>query len=218
MPGGLELFPSNASTVLASPDGRAIAFVGTSGGNRQLYLRRLDAFDATPLRGTVGATVVAFSPDSKAVVFVTSGGELKTVSLTDGLVAQVTRDASLLHGIAWLTSDQIIFTRAGAIWSARINGEVERLTTISANEQNHGFPSALPDGRTIIFTVETAAGSHLEALTVADRERKLLLNQAWKGKLGPANHLFFYRDNRLLAVAFDAAKAQVTGSPTADRA
>ena len=51
LPPGLELFPSTASTVVASPDGQSIAFVGTSGGNRQLFLRRLDQFDSTPARG-----------------------------------------------------------------------------------------------------------------------------------------------------------------------
>ena len=32
LPAGLELFPSTSSTVVASPDGRSVAFVGTSGG------------------------------------------------------------------------------------------------------------------------------------------------------------------------------------------
>ena len=110
VPPGLELFPSTASTVVASPDGRSIAFVGTSGGNRQLYLRRLDQFDATPVRGSVGATASTFSRDGRLLLFVTAGGELKSVSLTDGLVTTVTKDASLLYGVTSAADDQIVFT------------------------------------------------------------------------------------------------------------
>ena len=74
------------------------------------------------------------------------------------------------------------------------------MTTLAADEQTHAWPSALPDGRTVIFTVETAAGAHIEALTLATGERRLVLNQATRAKFGPEGRLFFYRDDRMLAV------------------
>jgi serine/threonine-protein kinase len=214
LPPGLELFPSTASTVVASPDGRAIAFVGTAGGIRQLFLRRLDGFDSTPVRGTTGATVAAFSPDGQSLVFVAASGELKTVSLVDGIVAMAGRNASLLYGVAWGAEDRLVFARGGSLWAVpRTGGDPKPLTTLAANEQMHAWPTALPDGRVVIFTVDTAAGPHLEALTLASGERRVVLDQAARGKLGPDGWLFFYRDDRMLATAFDASGLRAIGRP-----
>ena len=215
LPAGLELFPSTSSTVIASPDGRSVAFVGTSGGSRQVFLRRLDAAASTPVHGTVGASAAAFLAGGDSLVFVTAGGELKTSSLTDGLVTTVARDVSLLYGFTWAADDHIVFTRAGSLWTVpRIGGAPRQLTTLAAGEQMHGWPSTLPDGRTVLFTVQTAAGPpRIEALTLASGERRMVLDQAMRGKIGPEGRLFFYRDNRLLAGEFDLATRSVIGMP-----
>jgi serine/threonine-protein kinase len=214
VPPGLELFPSTSSTIVASPDGRSVAFVGTSGGSRQLFLRRLDRFESTPLRGTTGVTTSSFSLDGQALVFVTSAGELKTVSLTDGLLTTVTKDASLLYGLAWAADDQLVYTREGTLWVApKAGGESKRLTTLAADEQLHAWPSALPGGRTVIFTVETTAGPRIDAVTLATGGRQVVLNQATRAKLGPDQLIFFYRDDRLLASAFDPSAFRAIGPP-----
>jgi serine/threonine protein kinase len=215
LPPGLELFPSTSSTVVASPDGHSLAFVGTSGGNRQLFIRRLDGVESTPVRGTLGATTSAFSRDGQFMAFVTAGGELKTTSLADGLVTNVARDASLLYGVAWPTDDTIVFTRARVLWVvSRSGGAARQLTTLGANEQTHGWPSALPDGRAVIFTVETDSGPQVEAVTLASGERRVVLSQAARAKFGPESRLFFYRDDRMLAVEFDPTTQSVIGTPT----
>ena len=213
MPPGLELFPSNASTVVTSPDGRSIAFVGTSGGSRQLFLRRLDQFDSTPLPGTVGTTTSAFCTDGRFLAFLTAGGELKTVSLTEGLVTTLTTDASVLYGVA-CTSERIVFTRAGELWTVpRAGGGPKRLTTRAAGEQTHAWPSALPDGHAVFFTVESSAGTRTEAVALPSGERRVVLSQARLAKLGPEGRLFFYRDDRLLSAPFDTTTWSVTGTP-----
>jgi eukaryotic-like serine/threonine-protein kinase len=213
LPSGLELFPSTASTVLASPDGTSIAFVGTSGGTRQLFLRRLDQFESTPLAGTVGTTTAAFCTDGQSLAFVTAGGELKVLSLTDGLVSILTKDASVLYGLT-CASNRIVFTRAGTLWAVgRTGGEPVRLTSLSAGEQTHAWPSVLPDGRTVIFTVETSSGTRLERVTLDKDERRVVLSQARRARLGPEGRLFFFRDDRMLSAAFDQSTSTVTGAP-----
>ena len=214
LPSGLELFASTSTSLVASPDGRSIAFVATSGGSRQVFLRRLDAVTSTPVRGTVGASSVTFFGDGESLAFVTAGGELKTSSLTDGLVTTVARDASLLYGFTWAADSAIVFTRAGSLWTVpRSGGTARQLTTLAAGEQMHAWPSALPDGRTVLFTVQTAAAHHVEALTLATGERRIVLNQAIRAKVGPEGRLFFSRDNRLLASEFDLATQSVIGTP-----
>jgi eukaryotic-like serine/threonine-protein kinase len=179
-----------------------------------VYVRRLDGFDSTPVRGTNGATATTFSGDGQSLLFVTAGGELKSSSLTDGLVTTLARDASILYGIAWAADDQIIFTRATTLWAVTRGGAPRRLTTLAANELTHSWPSVLPDGRTLVFTVETAAGPHIEALTLATGERQVVMSQAMRAKVGPDGRLFFYRDDRMLAVEFDLSARRAVGSPT----
>ena len=216
LPPGLELFPSTSTTVVASPDGQSIGYVGTSGGGRSVYLRRLDAFDAQPVRGTVGTTTFAFSFDGESLILVTAGGELKTVSLADGLVTTVTRGASLLYGLTPAANDEIVFVRSGTLWVIpRSGGDARQLTTRGENELMHAWPASLPDGRTVLFTVETTSGPRAEAVTVANGERRVVLNEASRAKLGPEGRLFFYRDDRLLATSFDASALRAIGAPRA---
>jgi hypothetical protein len=91
LPPGVELVSTTSRAISIASDGRSFSFVGTSGGGRMVYVRRLDQFEAAPIRGTDGATTSFFSPDSQSIGFVTSTGELRTVSLAGGLVANVVR-------------------------------------------------------------------------------------------------------------------------------
>lgn len=97
----------------------------------------------------------------------------------------------------------------------RADSQPRQLTTLAANERTHAWPSALLDGRVVLFTTETAAGPRIEAVTLATGARRVILNQATRGKLGPDDRLFFYRDDRMLATAFDASTLSANGSPMA---
>jgi predicted Ser/Thr protein kinase len=68
-----------------SPDGRHIAFWGTSDdGTRRIWLRAVDDLDAHPLAGTEDAQVRPFwSPDSRYLAFM-ADGKLKKISISGG--------------------------------------------------------------------------------------------------------------------------------------
>ena len=54
------------------PDGRSFAYVGSGGSaGTRLWIRSLDALDATPIAGTDGAVCPFTSPDGTQVGFVT---------------------------------------------------------------------------------------------------------------------------------------------------
>ena len=58
------------SSVVISPDGTRLVYVGTiSGGPPRLLTRRLDQPNATELAGTEGAVNPFFSPDGQWVAF-----------------------------------------------------------------------------------------------------------------------------------------------------
>ena len=56
-----------------SPDGRSIAFVGTSDGRLRLWIRSLDSGFARPVPGTDGASLPFWSPDSHSLGFFAEG-------------------------------------------------------------------------------------------------------------------------------------------------
>jgi Tol biopolymer transport system component len=215
LPPGVELFGSTSRTVASSPDGRSLAFVGTSLGERQLFLRRLDQFEVTPVHGTEGATTSFFSPDGKALAFATSAGELRTASLVDGLVTTAVRGASILYGAAWTGDDQLVYVHDGALWQvSRTGGEPTALTTLSGDEVTHAYPTPLPGDRALLFAVQSKGGQwRIDSLTRGARQRQPVLTNATMPLIGPGNRLFFYRDGQLLVSAFDTGTMKTSGSP-----
>jgi hypothetical protein len=215
LPPGVELFGSTSRTVASSPDGRSLAFVGTAVGERQLFLRRLDRFEVMPLRGTEGATTSFFSPDGRFLGFATSAGELRTVSLTDGLVTTAARGASILYGAAWTGDDYIVYVHDGALWQVpRGGGEPKALTTLQGDEVTHAYPTPLAGDQALLLAVQSKGGQwRIDSLARATGQRQPVLSNASMPLVGPDNRLFFYRDGQLIVSRFDPGTMKTSGSP-----
>jgi len=214
-PAGVELFNGAAQGIAVSPDGQRVAFIGTLGGVRNVYVRRLDQFEATPLRGTESAFTCFFSPDARYIGFISTNRSLKRVSLSDGLVQTLTpSDADYTAASAWTADDHVIFGRAQTLWqTSAAGGTPTRLTTLAPGEVTHAFPAAV--GRTaVLFTTTTAdRKTRLDALTLSTGERHVVLESASFGMVTSNGHLIFFRDGALLAAPFDIKTATVTGTP-----
>ena len=65
---GAELYMATGSAMSLSPDGSTLAFVGVGYGIRQVYLRRLNEFETSPVRGTETAVSCVFSPDGRELL------------------------------------------------------------------------------------------------------------------------------------------------------
>src|SRR5262249_29099032 len=72
LPPTVEFYVNAGRNLALSPDGTRLAFVGILGGIRQLYVRRLDQFEAVPIKGTENANSCFFSPDGAALGFISS--------------------------------------------------------------------------------------------------------------------------------------------------
>src|SRR5262249_47492959 len=104
----VSLATSYNATLALSPDGAVLALVGEKNGTRQLYIRRLDQLQATPLAGTDGATDPFFSPDGQWIAFF-ANGKLKKVSVTGGAAITLC-DAPNDRGGTWGEDGYIVFT------------------------------------------------------------------------------------------------------------
>jgi serine/threonine protein kinase len=214
-PAGVELFNGEAQGIALSPDGRRVAFVGVHGGVRQVYVRRLDQYDAVPIRGTEAAFSCFFSPGGDAIGFISTNRSLKKVSLVDGqIVALTAADTDYTFGSAWGPDERLTFSRGGTLWQvAASGGNATPLTTLDrANgELAHAFPSMV-NRTAILFTSITAARkARIEAMPLATGKRHTVVESGTFPIYASTGHLIFFRDEALLAAPFDAEHLTVTG-------
>ncbi|MGH9256622.1 MAG: protein kinase domain-containing protein [Vicinamibacterales bacterium] len=203
-----------------SPDGRRLVFVGSDGGQPQLWLRSLDGLSAQPLVGTEGAMYPFWSADSRSVGFF-MGTELKRIDFGGGPPRTLTRASP--RGGAWNADDIILYTQAAVGPLFRMSasgGEAVVATTLEAGHTSHRFPHFLPGGRQFLFYVQgtpEARGIYLGSLDSAENKRLTAADAA--GVYASPGWLLFVRQGTLLAQRLDVARGAVTGDPVtlADR-
>ena len=124
-------------------------------------VRAIDQLDAVPLGGITGARSPFFSPDGRWIGFFSGavGGELKKVSITGGPPLSLCRTRGAPRGASWGPDDTIVFATSdpssGLLRVSAAGGEPTVLTTPDAahGEVDHLFPSVLPGGRAVLFTI-----------------------------------------------------------------
>ena len=197
-----------------SPDGRRLVYRA----NDQLYSRRMDELEPTPIPGTEGGYSPFFSPDGGSVGFFTST-QLKTVSLRGGAPTTVT-DTSNGLSAAWGPRDEIVFGGFGSLGLSRVSstgGQAIPLTVLAEGDVDHDFASFLPGGDAVVFTALTNDTTWDNAKVFVKRlttgERRIVLEGAAEASYVPTGHLVYARAGALLAVAFDLNTQQVVGTP-----
>jgi len=220
-PSGSTLSLVGQSSVTIAPDGRTIVFAASTDGIVRLYVRHRDEVELRAIAGSEGASSPVFSPDGQWVAFV-SGTELKKTTL-DGPPVTLGKVADH-RGIAWLDNQTIVFAPFAAGGLSRISasgGEPQRLTHVdsSKGERTHRWPTVLPGGAAVLFTVGTYGSpdsyenSRIDAFILATSERHTVFEGASVVRYLPGR-LVFSRGGLLYAVGFDAASLAVSGTPT----
>lgn len=168
------------------------------------------------MRGTENASLCFFSADGRSIGFIDAGGVLRKVSLADGLVATVVSNVEF-DGAAWGPDDRIVFIRGGALWRvSAMGGAPEQLMMLDSGRKEvlQARPTVLPGANAILFASTSSDGeARIEALGLATRERRVLIDRGSRPQYVASGHLIFSRDGALLAAPFDAATLTVTGSP-----
>ena len=208
-----------------------MVLVAVSGGQSQLWVRRLDRAASRPLPGTEGASAPFWSPDNRFVAFF-GDRKLKKVALTGGS-PQVICDSSAGRGGAWSPRGVIVFapTINGSLFRvADSGGEPVPLTRFDASRQEnaHYWPQFLSDGRRFIYLARSARPDlstiqlGFADATPESQPRTRLLNSLTSVAFVPRGQGFpsqvlFVRNGTLLAQRFDERSAQVEGEPVSVR-
>jgi serine/threonine protein kinase/Tol biopolymer transport system component len=211
------------SALATSPNGKHFAYVSSSGGRPELFLRPMDQLTPQPMNGTEFAGDPFFSPDGQWVAFF-SRGKLKKVSIFGGAAQEICDVPGVLRGGFWAPDNMIYFGHINqGIQRVPANGGTpEEVIPLDPKEGDisHRFPQLLPDGKTLIFTVKNGSISSFDDAIVAAQqigssERKTLLRGGTYARFAPTGHLIYCREGNIFAAPFDVNKLEVTGPPTA---
>ncbi len=155
-----RLAPANADSTIdslpiPSPDGSAIVYTArTSEGDQLLWLRPVDADEATSLTGTDDALRPFWSPDGKWIGFY-SQGKLKKVS-REGGDPQIIAAVPGFDSASWGAGGEILLNlnnRSPLYAISESGGAPRQVTKLdeSRSENSHRYVRFLPDGKRFVF-------------------------------------------------------------------
>jgi hypothetical protein len=142
----------------------------------QLYLRRLDTLESSPIRGTEEATSPFLSPDSEWLGFISTAqnrSSLYRISLRGGPRQLIARIDGGMNGADWGTDDTIVFGSTSGLFSVPAGGGTpKQLTTRDAKDgqAGHGWPSIVAANGLVLFSIGRGtdlADSSLAAVSLA---------------------------------------------------
>jgi len=216
-------FDKRAPALALSPSGGRVAWSACVSQHCRLYLRDLESLGERAIPFTDGAAAPFFSPNGLWIGFF-ADGKLKKVSLQGGSPVTIT-DASQPYGAVWTPNGAIVFAASlagGLLQVSDQGGDVEVLTSPSAEhgEIRHVFPSLMPDGGGILFTVVTSPiegiPGRLAVLPYAGSRPatswRTLLEGAELGRAVGREYLAFVRDADVHAVAMDPIRQVPIGA------
>lgn len=159
LPPGLDLL----SSPVLSPDGQRLAFVVGTGGNSLLMVRDLGDLGALVIGGTDGAAFPFWSPDGRWIGYSAHGRLMKVAS---GGGSPVVIDGAVGNwGGAWSSAGVIVFQpavrNAGLQRVPESGGRSAPASLLddTAGDISQSQPVVLPDGRTIIYCLESATAA-----------------------------------------------------------
>ncbi len=215
------------SNLALSPDGSAMVYVGPAAdgkGPSQLWLRRRDQLEPTPIPGTVDAISPTFSPDGESLAFLTQNPAMVKIVSLGGAPPIVVTDVDVGGAnVAWSPDGNLYYDGNQAVRRvAATGGESMEFVPIDTTKQEIGvgWVSALPDGKGIVFTVAYAPGTDIAKYDIvgADTESgetTTLVRGVFARYAASGDLLYVTADGTLLAAPFDERALKLTGPAVA---
>jgi Tol biopolymer transport system component len=233
-PGEVKLMDLGARPqhLALAPDGRRIAFLGTSPRGVAIYLQDIGEIEARVVPGTEDASIVFFSPDGRWLGFA-QGTRLMKAPVEGGspqVICDIPAGAGLpgssmrVRGASWGPAGTIVFAPEvySALWRVPAEGGTpEPLTTQDREkgEVSHRWPQVLPGGRAALFGIGThspfASHARIGVVSLETGRHHVVLEGTGFARYISTGHVLYARDGSVLAVPFDLRRLEVTGAPLA---
>ncbi len=197
-----------------SPDGKRLAYVGPgpTKGTSQVWIRPLDALDATAVAGTTGAIGVQWSPDMQSLLVMTSRPNSRVVSVNGGPVVSLPN----IWDASWGPDGRIYSDSKDAnIVRRTVGGAVD---TLFRGDTGFilGHPSALPNGTGALFARVTkhqdeASRSEIVGVSFATGETTVVGLGVWARVLKSGTLVYASAEGTMFTARFDQSSFKVTG-------
>jgi Tol biopolymer transport system component len=208
------------SNVAISPDGRRIAYTASQREHMYLYVREIDSLQSVRVAGVDDAAGPFFSPDGDWIGFAANNA-LQKVRFAGGGPTILAPRSGNMRGAVWAADGMIYYApnSNSGLWRVPADGSkpAKQFTQpdSSKGESSHRWPSALPGGKHLLFTIRP------DNVTTFDDARLAVLSLetgTWRVVYeGGANaryldgHLVFARSGSLYSVPFDLASMSTQG-------
>jgi len=217
LPGGALLV--GRKSIAIAPNGRRIAYIA----NRQVYVRDLGSFEATPVAAPRTADVyldsMAFSPDSDWIAFWSSDGVLERVPVAGGAAVTIGRFEAVPNGLSWQGNDILFIPSGRQIMRVSSRGGTPHTLVTLAEDEEAYAPQLLPDGDHVLFTVRSRGANWSSGRIVAQSrrsgERKVVIDAGQDARYLSTGHLVYAAGAVLFAIRFDATQAETRGAAVA---
>jgi Tol biopolymer transport system component/predicted Ser/Thr protein kinase len=222
LPAGTQLAGWASPAVAISPDGSVIAFVAQAEGKQNLYLRRLDEFEARLVEGSDGAEGPFFSPDGQWVAFGAGGisgrstepRALKKVLIAGG-PAQVLTPVRDYFGGSWGDDGYLYYVnnQADGLWRiAASGGTGERIGPKPTDPLPMVFPRMLPGSAAALVVAYDSGIAYPSIFDTATGKLSPLGVQGTYATLMNDRTLLYVRDDGvLLAAPFSMEDRRIVG-------
>ncbi len=206
------------SRVAIAPNGSLLVLaairVGTT--RTQLYLRRLNGTELTPIQGTEGGDQPFFSPDGTWIGFV-QDGRLRRVATAGGAPSTIAETLGIVNGLSWGPGDVIVFG-LGSLMQLSVTEGVALVVALPDTIAAESFisPQILPDGKTVLAQRSIPqGGSSVVAVTLATGDTTTVVEGAASGRYVHAGIgdrlLYVAREGTVMAAPFDLRRRRVSG-------
>ncbi len=216
-----QMLVPGANAPVPAHDGSFLIYNGPVPGEpalSQLWIKRRDAREATPIPGSHGAGSVSISPDGKRIAFDNSG-RLRVLPIAGGASLVIAEPTVQPYGVAWLDNERILFVASPPsspsqldIFVVPASGGVAYSLGLIMGNRVAAVPQVIPGRDAFLYgSCTTPVECNLRVFDFRDSTSKELVPGSLGGSYAASGHLLYERSGALIASRFDKASLELQG-------
>ena len=208
------------SGVDITPDGSKIVYADVDNTVDNVHILDLATGATRTIEGSVGTVLVSVSPDGQWVLL-TKTVSVERVSMSAGTPLTVVTTEEGSPRADWGPGNWVVYENQQAIWKASSETNEAMPFTVkdtASGEVDHDWPRLLPDGRTVIATIEYANKPSVVGIwdfETGERKGEIPL-PGYRARYVSTGHLMMVlgaASGNLVALPFDLGTRSPTGPP-----